>query len=101
MLSFVTDPGNATDEQTLMYSGQMIRDYSNDGESRDVVMTEEMAESFLAQIHTADKVQVYDWGLWEITVDEVTTYYTQGKSIEDVAEALYSRYLVYAQENYG
>lgn len=64
-------------------------------------MSADLADSYLAQINAADKVQIYDWGLWNITVDEVTTYYSQGKSIEDVADALYSRYLVYAEENYG
>ena len=68
---------------------------------RQVSMSADLAESYLAQINAADKVQIYDWGLWDITVDEVTTYYSQGKSIEEVADALYSRYLVYAQENYS
>ena len=80
----------------------VVYDHSNEMVSpRQVSMSADLADSYLAQIDAADKVQIYDWGLWDITVDEVTTYYSQGKSIEEVAEALYSRYLVYAQENYG
>ena len=63
-------------------------------------MSDELAGEYLEQIQLAGTPEVYDWGLWIITRDEVSAYYTQGKSIEEIADALYSRYLVYARENY-
>ena len=101
-VEFVKDPDGASDEQRMMYSNLVVYDRSNEMEPpRQISMPADLADSYLAQINAADTVQIYDWGLWNITAKEVTTYYTQGKSIEEVAEALYSRYLVYAQENYG
>ena len=82
------------------YRMQLIYDRNRQGEERIIPFDEEMADNYLAMISEADTVDIYDWGLWIIARDEVTTYYTQDKSAEDVADALYSRYLVYAQENY-
>ena len=101
MIEVLKDPDSATQEQKILYSGLFVRDYSGTVDPDVMPLTEAMADSYLDIISKADSVSVYDWGLWVITRDEVSAYYTQGKSIEDVADALYSRYLIYAQENYG
>lgn len=101
MIGVVKDPDHASDELMTVYRRQLIYDRTRQGEEQIIPFTSEMADNYLAMIGEADTVDIYDWGLWIIARDEVTAYYTQDKSVEDVADALYSRYLVYAQENYG
>ena len=101
MIGVVKDPDNASDELMTIYRRQLIYDRTRQGEEQIIPFTSEMADNYLAMIGEADTVDIYDWGLWIIARDEVTAYYTQDKSVEDVADALYSRYLVYAQENFG
>ncbi len=104
-LGFLQDPDAATDAQKNAFSSQIVRNLRGrqdaDHHYPKVDVTEEMCSRFLEMADMADTVEVYDWGLWVMIRDEVATYYNQGKSIEDVANALYSRLLVYAQENYG
>lgn len=104
-LGFLQDPDAGTDAQKNAFSSQIVRNLRGrqdaDHHYPKVDVTEEMCSRFLEMADMADTVEVYDWGLWVMIRDEVATYYNQGKSIEDVADALYSRLLVYAQENYG
>ncbi|SCW31847.1 ABC-type glycerol-3-phosphate transport system, substrate-binding protein [Ruminococcaceae bacterium YRB3002] len=99
MIDTLKDPDHASDENKALYGRLTIHDYSAD-KAREIRLTDEMASRYLEIADQGDTIEVYDWGLWVITRDEVSTYYTQGKSIEEVADALYSRYLVYAKENY-
>ena len=47
-----------------------------------------------------NQVTYIDFGLYNILVDEINSYYTQDKPISDIARSLRSRLLLYAQENY-
>ena len=77
IVEFVKNPDGASDEQKMLYSNLVVYDRSNEMVSpRQVSMSADLADSYLAQINAADRVQIYDWGLWNITVDEVTAYYS-------------------------
>jgi len=105
MLDYLKNPDFGSEELKMLYSSQLIRDLNATPDADHnyplVHVTDNMCENYLSLVDLADCVEVYDWGLWVMIRDEVTTYYNQGKSIEEVADALYSRLLVYAQENYG
>lgn len=100
MINVLKAPDSASGELKSLYNNVMLRSDRDTGHPA-VAMSAELADEFIAAADMADTVSGYDWGLWIITRDEMATYYTQGKSIEEVADALYSRYLVYAEENYG
>jgi len=97
-------PDTCTREQKLLYSSEFITDCEAAGwcdNGPAIPLTDEMASMYLEQIAAVDSVLSYDWGLYLVTKEEINSYYTQGKTVEEVADALYSRYQVYAQENYG
>ncbi len=103
-INILRNPDSATDEQKRFYSRAFLQGESADwqGEGGPVIpLTDEMADRYLEQVEAADMVQARDWGLYLITREEISTYYSQGKSAEEVAETLYSRYTLYAQENYN
>ncbi len=56
---------------------------------------------FLGAVYSADAVLMYDWGMNDIIEDEVETYYTQGRSVEEIAASLKNRLDLYMAENYG
>ncbi|MBR2524465.1 MAG: hypothetical protein IKE53_08540 [Clostridiales bacterium] len=102
-LEIMKNPDGCTREQRMLYMNRFVRDQGATGwcdQGPVIPMSRELEDNYLAQIEAADTVSVYDWGLYNVTKEEIDTYYTQGKSIEAVADALYSRYMVYAQENY-
>ncbi len=100
MIEVLKDPDNATADQTRMYKDQFIHDDSQRGKHPVVPLTQEQADKFLEAVNLADNIEVYDWGLWIMARDEIKAYYSQGKSIDQIADTLYSKYLLYAQENY-
>lgn len=100
-MEVIKHPDTATDYQKLFFADEFIHDYSAREPYPVIPMSDELADMFLAQTELIDGVRVIDYQIMQITEDEVFSYYTQGKSVEEVADALYSRYLVYAHENYG
>lgn len=58
-----------------------------------------MIEDINEIINTVDTIVYYDFGLSSIIYEEVRTYDTENKSPEEIAELLYSRLMVYRQEN--
>ena len=63
-------------------------------------VAEDIAEQYLEDIGSLDTLQLLDWGVYNIIVDEVTTYDTQGKAPEEIAESLAERLDLYVEENY-
>jgi|GEM_PF-1490129 len=51
-------------------------------------------------ILSIDTLQTYDWGIFNIISDEISAYDNQGKSTEEIAQSLQSRFDVYIAENY-
>jgi hypothetical protein len=102
-LDVLQHPDSCTKEQEILYSREFVHDLAAGGwcdEGPVIPLSDEMKAKYLEQIAAGDTVGAYDWGLYLVTKEEINSYYTQGKSVDEVADALYSRYLVYAQENY-
>lgn len=60
----------------------------------------EVLDKFLTEIASADTLATYDWGLFNIIVDEIDSYYSQTRSPSQIAESLDKRLTIYMQENY-
>lgn len=63
-------------------------------------MSDESIQDFKDMVYSVDTVNVMDWGMYNIIAEEVESYYTQGKTIPDIASSLHNRLLLYVQENY-
>ena len=96
-MSIMVSPDSASEDLRFMYAMQLC---SDDGSSV-VAMPKELADSLMSQIKCADSVSVFDWGIYQMIDEEITSYYLQGRSVKDVAKSLESRLKVYAAENYG
>ncbi len=70
--------------------------YSDDYEA-----TPEEVEDFRRAIRSVDAICAYDWRLFNIIVDEMQSFYSQNRSVEQIAASLYERLNVYYDENYG
>ena len=100
MLEVLKDPDNASKEMKNFYSMQFIKDDPEKGQSKVIPLSDKLAQQYIETVDLADRIEVYDWGLYLMARDEIKTYYSQGKSIDQIADTLYSKYLLYAQENY-
>jgi|GEM_PF-3526650 len=72
------------------------QEYLSDGDfvPSDIVVAYKNAIGFI------DTYEMNNWGLYNIIEDEINSYDTQGKSIEEIAQSLQSRMDLYVQENY-
>ena len=58
------------------------------------------AEDYFSAMSCVSVIQTNDWGIFNIITDEMASY-SQGKSIEEIAESLQSRLNLYIDENYS
>lgn len=102
-LGYLKDPSSIPEDIRFMYEGVLMKEYSDidRGIYEVVPMDPHLADTLLQQVESANTVPVYDWGIGSIISEELQSYYSQGKTVDEMADALYSRLLVYAQENYG
>ncbi|MBR5387585.1 MAG: hypothetical protein IKS48_11560 [Eubacterium sp.] len=63
------------------------------------VITEESICGYFQAMQSVDTVQTNDWGVFNIITDEMISY-SEGKSIDEIAESLQSRLELYINENY-
>ena len=61
----------------------------------------ETAEDLRRAIDSADTLSAVDWGLYNIIVDEISSYDYQGRSVDSITDSLTSRLEVYLDENYS
>ncbi len=61
-------------------------------------MDPETIDNFRNAIYACDFVEFYDWGLYEIIDEEVQSYYSQNKPVDEIASSLYSRINLYLAE---
>ncbi len=88
MYQSVLDPKNVKDkDMTTFVDG-------HDAVSEDVV------EDFRAVVDSIDTVRTIDWGAYNIICEEIASYYTENRSVEQIAETLDTRLSLYVQENY-
>lgn len=63
------------------------------------VSSQTAADDLRSAINSIDTVAFYDWGIYSIILEEVSSHDVQGKSDTEVADALISRLEVYINEN--
>lgn len=59
-----------------------------------------IVDDFLRMAYSADTIVTYDWGVTDIIRDEVSSYYTQNRSIDQITNTLIERLNLYYEENY-
>ena len=99
-LGYLQDPSSMTEEQLKQYRNVLIHKDRQDYTSETVPMSPDLLESYKEQLSRADTISVFDWGVYDIIVQEIGSHYSKGKSVDEVAESLYSRLDLYAKENY-
>lgn len=60
--------------------------------------SEASVESLRSTINHIDCLEYHDWGMSEIIIEEVNSYYTENKPVSVIALSLYSRINVYLSE---
>lgn len=90
-----TDPDNCPDEDFVAFAQQWVEM----GNGR-LVVSQEKIDNSLTIINSVDRLEVYDAGLKEIIADEFDDYWSQGKSIDEIAKSLMNRLDLYVSENY-
>ena len=100
-LKYLQDPDSIPDDKKEMYQDALLIESDDDIHVYVVPMKRETAECFKQQIESCNNLCIYDWGIKNIISEEISAYYSQGKSADEVAGSLYSRLKVYASENYG
>lgn len=97
---------HSVNEELFVYAQnpEMIPDeraaYRHIFSNRDPI-SQNVIESYRNAITSVDSVQIYDWSVYEMINEEITTYDSQGRSPEMIADSLYSRLELYAHEYYG
>ena len=57
-------------------------------------------QSFISAVDSADSVKTLDFGVYNILTEELESYYSQGKPVDEIAESLSRRLRLYVEENY-
>ena len=99
-LGYLGNPDSMTEEMKKQYQNILVRKNEEDSGAVAVPMSQDLIDAYRAQVAKADAVSVFDWGVYDIIVQEMNSYYAQGKSADDVADSLCSRLELYAKENY-
>ena len=89
----------------LMYESAQDPDHVSDEDMKRFVLgheavSVEVIEDYQEFIDSVDTVYTSDWGAYNIINEEISSYYTQQRSIEQIAETLDKRLTLYVQENY-
>ena len=89
----------------LMLQSVMDPNGVADGDMRVFVSGKEklkadVIEDYREFIDSLDTIRTIDWGAYNIICEEVTSYYTQGRSVKQIAETLDARLSLYVEENY-
>ncbi len=91
MLQYAVDPAGIPEDGT---------DYLSWASGMEAIPSE-TAEDLRRAIDSADALSAVDWGLYNIIVDEISSYDYQGRSVDNITDSLTSRLEVYLDENYS
>ena len=94
VLDIAQDRTKAGDD---MYYRQLFAE--NDGDA--VKCSSEDIASYRQATESVDTIMINDWGMYNIIVEEINSYYLQNRDIKDIAHSMRSRIQLYIQENYG
>ena len=90
----------------MMYQSAMDPNSVIDEDMRRFVLdksavSEETIEEHKRMIDSIDTIRTMDWGAYNIICEEIASYYTQDRSVEQIADTLDARLSLYVQENYS
>ena len=90
----------------MMYQSAMDPNSVVDEDMRRFVLgksavSAETIEEYKRMIDSIDTIRTMDWGVYNIICEEIASYYTQNRSVEQIADTLDARLSLYAQENYS
>lgn len=91
VVSAAVDPENVSPDDSVLQNYVYGHDSVDQG----------IADLYYLALDNIDKVSSYDWGVYNIIVDEINSYDTQGRDLRDIAESLSSRLKLYIEENYS
>ena len=101
LIGYMKDPDSIPDDRKREYGEVLCREEYIENrieKTRIVPLDKDVADSFLRQTGACNTVSKYDWGLKSIISEELDSYYSQGKSIDEVAKSLCSRLKLYISE---
>ena len=88
MLQSARDPEHVTDEDMRRF----VQGHS--------AVSEKVIEDYQSFVNSIDTIHTTDWGAYNIINEEVSSYYTQNRTVKQIAETLDSRLSLYVKENY-
>lgn len=89
MCQSAINPNSVTDEDMKCYV------LGHSAVSKDAV------DDYHEIVNSIDTLYTSDWGAYNIIDEEITSYYTQERSVEQIADTLDARLSLYVQENYS
>ncbi len=105
-LDYMTAPDTIPDnEDNYKNLSEMSRAYIDETghlhtDDGSVSVDKDTAGAYMSLITDVNTVINIDWGLYSIICDEIDSYYTESKSIDEIASSLESRLNLYVKENY-
>lgn len=89
----------------LVCRSAMNPEYVTDEEMKRLVLNQEkvskdVVDDYTRMVLSIDTIKTIDWGAYNIICEEVASYYTQNRSVNQIAETLDTRLSLYVQENY-
>lgn len=60
----------------------------------------EVIEDYIEIVNSVDTICAIDWGAYNIISEEISSYYTQKRTVKQIAETLDARLTLYVEENY-
>ena len=93
MIGYAVNPDSIPEDDIL------YREYV-DSYLKGKAVPAEYGDEYRRILDEVDTVISYDWGVFGIVCEEITSYYTQNKSIDSIADSMQSRLDLYVKENY-
>ncbi len=89
LVETVKNPQNSKDEimGSIVYNAQPMPDW--------------IVDDYLDAVNSVDTIATHDRALYKLIHDEVTSYYTQNRSVKQIANSLDQRLDLYAKENFS
>ena len=91
MLNYAANPAMVPDERVVLKSYFFAN----------TAVPEWIVVDYRSAIDSVDTLDVFDWGIYAIIQEEVSSYDTQNKTVDEIARSLQSRIEVYISDNYS
>lgn len=87
----------SVDSESIPEDNDVLKSYFGTKKS----LSEDVVEDYKLAIDSIDTVSMIDWGVYNIILEEISSYDTQDKSVEEIADAIKSRIDIFIAENYS